>query len=288
MLRFTPATLSALLFICLSSSAAHAQQTSSPYPGQPPTSGPWNAEEQRLNAQLRDSIRSLGSGPAGPSNFPREYFDSFFLPRDFADRREDLLRPTQAERAPYATFLKQPHTGLVKLVPQSARAVSVKDLLKTKKANQTPAMFPGGGAFYSFIFRDHSPDIADLKLRDGQFEVGFSADVLAGIVVLGDAAVDSLTTASPGVQTLAQYERPARRKQAIAEHDQLKRGITIADYRISTAAPVRDNTTYAFRSIAYGRSDHLIVFRIVKQNADGSVLLLWKRIAKLSPPKLKK
>ena len=286
MFRLTSAAFSALMFVCLSYSAAYAQVTPSPYPRQPPTSGPISVEERQLNQQLRESLYSLGNGPDGPSNFSREDLGTF--PKFLSDRREDLLRPTKAERAPYAVFLKQPQTGLVKLIPRPAKVVDVRDLLKTKKGDQTPSMFPGGGAFYSFTQRRHSPDFADIKIKDGQFEVGFGSDVLAGILSLGDVPIDSLTNASQGVQALAQYPRPSRRKQAIAEFDQFKRGVKLDSYDISTAAAVRENTSYALRSIAYGSSDQLVVFRVVKQNTDGSVLLLWKRVARQSAPKLKK
>jgi hypothetical protein len=70
--------------------------------------------------------------------------------------------------------------------------------------------------------------------------------------------------------------------------------------------PVADNTTYALRSIAYQgtimrsiqtltyneldvdkRRDVIVVFRVVKRDADGSVTILWKELSNKNAPKLK-
>jgi hypothetical protein len=196
-----------------------------------------------------------------------------------------MLRPTAVERATYAQFLKQPHSGLVRLLPEKDKVVSVERL---GKEGSTVYLFSGGGAYYSFTKLDHWADAwADLKLKNGNLEVAFRPDVLGAITMLGDVPIESLTSDSLGVSILAKYARPVERMRAMSEYERFKGGVTLAGYELQTQVPIHENKTYALRSIAYGRSDLLVGVRVVKQNEDGSVLLLWKRLHKFSVPKLK-
>lgn len=254
----------------------------------PPTSGPWNMEEERQKAQQREAINSARYGPDGSSSGARgadNQRHSFDFARDLRGKQEKMLRPTAVERATYAQFLKQPLAGLVKLLPEKDKVVSVERL---GKEGPTVYMFPGGGAYYSFTKLNHWPDAwADLKLRDRKLQVAFEADVVGAITMLGDVPIESLTSDSPGVNVLETYPRPVDIRQAKSERERFKGGVTLAGYELQTQVPVHENKTYALRSIAYGRSDLLVAVRVVKHNEDGSVLLLWKRLDKFSAPKLK-
>jgi hypothetical protein len=42
------------------------------------------------------------------------------------------------------------------------------------------------------------------------------------------------------------------------------------------------------RSVDYGGSDVLVAFRVVRQDADGSVVLLWKMLKKFDKPVLER
>jgi hypothetical protein len=243
-------------------------------------------EDERLKSQLREANDSIRKGPDGWSNFARKdgrY--AYETGPDLIGWPEESLRPTKAEYATHAEFLKQPHVGLVRLLPPSLKVVSVDQLGKEKPAGPK---VPGGGAYYSFTKLNHVPGYwADLKLSEGNLEVAFGPDVVGAITILGDVPLDSLTSDSPGVSTLATYARPLMSDRAKRDNERFKSGVTLAGYSLLTQAPVHENTTYALRSIAYGRSDLLVTVRVVKKNDDGSVLLLWKRIDKLSKPKLK-
>jgi hypothetical protein len=46
------------------------------------------------------------------------------------------------------------------------------------------------------------------------------------------------------------------------------------------------STTYALRSLCFGTSDVLVVFRVVRIDVDGSVILAWKLLNKYSLPRL--
>lgn len=290
MLRFISSAAFLVVLISVNISPVRGQSIPPPIPGprNPPTSGPWNTEEQRVNSQIREAYNSLSNGPDGRSNGARgadnqRYSFDFYI--DLRRKQEKALRPTAVERAPYAQFLTQTHTGLVKLLPEKDKVVSVERL---GKEGPTVYKFPGGGAYYSFTKLDHWPDgWADLKLKNGNLEVAFEPDVLGALIALGDVSLDSLTRDNPGVRILAHYARPSQRKQAIIEDNRFISGVAVDNFVLKTAFPVHAQMTYALRSIAYGRSDLLVAVRVVKQNDDGSVLLLWKRLDKFSAPKLK-
>lgn len=282
MIRLIFAAVISIFILGLSISSIYGQQRNDNRFGT--TNVPWNIEDQRLKAQLREANDSLGYGPDGRSNFDRKDPYAFDTKTDLSAQWEQILRPTRAERATHAQFLKHPHVGLVRLLSHS-KVVTIDDL---SKGTLNTLRFPGGGAFYSFTRLNHSPWRADLKLKDGNLEVAFGPDVIGAVTTLGDVPIDSLTPGSPGVSTLATYAPPLERNQAQSDYERFEGGLTLSGYTFWTQVPVHENTTYALRSIAYGRSDLLIAIRVVKQNADGSVLLLWKRMDKFSTPKLSK
>jgi hypothetical protein len=247
-------------------------------------------DDMRQKAQMQEANASLKQGPAGRSYFEHGSPYAFNKNTALFRHREDLLKPTQAERATHAQFLKQQHVGLVRLFPSrvspyGAKVVTVDTLTKEQ---QNAAIYPGSGAFYSFTTKNHLPGArADIWLKDGNLVVGFGSEVLGALTILGDVPIDSLTIDSPGVRTLATYSPPSESEQAESEHQRFKDGVVLANYPFQTQRPVYENTTYALRSIAYGRSDLLVAFRVVKQDSDGSVLFLWKRLSKFSTPKFK-
>ena len=46
--------------------------------------------------------------------------------------------------------------------------------------------------------------------------------------------------------------------------------------------PLEINATYLLRSMIFGSSDVLVAFRIVRQDPDGSAIILWKRLKQYS------
>jgi hypothetical protein len=46
------------------------------------------------------------------------------------------------------------------------------------------------------------------------------------------------------------------------------------------------DSTYLLRSVNYNTSDLLVAFRVVRIDADNSVIIAWKRLKKYSTPNL--
>jgi hypothetical protein len=287
MTRFIYATIFCLiLFGALPVSSVSGQQSRNNIP----TTGPWDSDYQRQKGQEQDARNSIAHGPDGSIRGSRMDYSrygaiNFRMTAILIEEQEKALRPEKADLAANAQFLKQPHAGLVRLLPAKAgKVVSVEKLGKEGK----PVTFPGGGAFYSFTKLNHVPDVwSDLKFIDGGFEVAFGQEVLGALTMLGDVPLDSVTIENPAVSLLAKYAPPSKVKQAKGEYERFKKGVSLENHLFKTTLPVQKNMTYALRSIAYDRADLLIAFRVLKQETDGSILLLWKRIEKFPTPKLK-
>ena len=53
-----------------------------------------------------------------------------------------------------------------------------------------------------------------------------------------------------------------------------------------THLPAIINNTYILRGIHYSDSDVLVAFRVVRKDADDSVIILWKLLKKYPKPEL--
>src|SRR5205085_8594765 len=80
--------------------------------------------------------------------------NSTFYSKKMTEAQKKLLAPAPEDQAAYRDFLRQPHTGLVRLMPRGQY-----ELAPTIDASRDPAtVLPilGGGAFYSFTERTHN------------------------------------------------------------------------------------------------------------------------------------
>jgi hypothetical protein len=229
--------------------------------------------------------------------------------------KERLLLETSAEdRAAFAEFLKQPNTGLIRLLPRAQynRLLTIN----------------GGGAYYSFARLTHEygygSDIElqmvqrrndfeyqasrrgnDFEHQAGQrrydfehqvspsteilepaFITGFAGADYGFLANLGKVPLDKVTLEHEGVKFLASYVPPSAEPEARAEFQRARSGIGKAGFGYRSTLPVLINNTYVLRSINYNRSDVLVAFHVVRMEGDASVMLLWKRLKRFSKPEL--
>ena len=180
-----------------------------------------------------------------------------------------FLAPSAEDIADFAQFLSQPDTGIARLMP--------------RETYDGKLLTRGGGSLYSFTRLSHNYGLgSDIGLERGQLSVGFAGADFGFLTSLGNAAIDAVTAEQPGVSFLVEFKTPsteaeARLQQRRAEIGFAEQGFM---YRSSLAATV--SSTYALRSVSYGTSDVLVVFRVIRQDSDGSLTLVWK-ILKLFP-----
>lgn len=188
-------------------------------------------------------------------------------------RETVLLAPPRADAAAHDAFLAQPGTGLVRLLPRE----KWDGKLSTR----------GGGAYYSFTNKTHEYGYgSDIQLEQDYFSVGFAGADYGLLVNLGDVPLETLTAEAEGVSHLAGLATPSAESEARDLKRRTKRGFEEGGRTYHSRLPVGVRQTYALRSINYSQWDVLVGFRVLRQDSDGSVVLLWKFLKKYPPPSL--
>ena len=199
---------------------------------------------------------------------------------------KQLLAVPPEDRALYADFLRQSRTGLVRLLPRETfdRKLSLR----------------GGGAYYSFARRVHEYGYgSDIELQRGRLSVGFAGADFGFITDLGDTPLESVTAETDAVRFIADFKVPSAEAEARATSLQFAstrwrrgegrvEGQQVGGWTYSRSLPAVVGHAYALRSVNYDRSDLLVAFRVLRQDDNGSVVLLWKILEKYPTPALER
>lgn len=204
----------------------------------------------------------------------------------------------------YADFLKQRDTGVVKLNSDISCFSDTGTVVASEQC--LPFKMPGAGIAYSFRTESYRlPRLADVILHDGTFKTG---GIFQSVTVteIGDVPLETLTLETKGMKYLADII-PARDSEEFTRFDQkIAAGIASDGLTYNKAQPVKVNTTYAMRSIAYRgkymravdkyeyneldydkRRDVIVAFRVIDKDAAGNVTILWKQLKDAEAPVLK-
>lgn len=197
-------------------------------------------------------------------------------PLKLTKEEKQLLFPTKEEKADYAQFLKQKNTGLIRLLLQGKYKGKIS--------------INGNGSYYSFGYKTHvsgyGSDICFSYPLD--FSASLGTEQQFGLISnLGDVAIEEITTDSVGVKFLFDFIPPSKKADINTQKFSFLEGAAVNGFNYRTFVRAKLNNTYVLRSINYDRYDVLVVFRVVKQDDDGSVTILWKRLKKFSTPSLK-
>ncbi|HEX7315242.1 MAG TPA: hypothetical protein VF297_15045 [Pyrinomonadaceae bacterium] len=191
-------------------------------------------------------------------------------------REAELLAPSDEDRKTYAEFLARPDTGLIRLLPREKWGGK----LSTN----------GGGAFYSFTRLTHEYGYgSDVMLEQGNLMVGFAGADFGFMIDLCDVPLEDVSEETEKVRLMASFKTPAAEADARAAKRQFgSHEGPNSPWTYRSRLPVIAGCTYALRSINYGDSDVLVAFNIVRRDTDGSVVLLWKMVAKYPKPSLQR
>ncbi len=211
---------------------------------------------------------------------------------------EDLskIKPAQKYFVQFADFLKDKNTGLARLHPymkcDQGLTVSIQEIERCADTLQ----IRGGGSFYSFRNRttiNESGNWSDIQLTDGKFVVG-SKTQFGLIRELGEVvSLEELSLKSKEFEFLLKYKPKSYFQEVKLEKERLDKGLID---RFSSSAELKLNSTYILRSIAYqlqfvkvldNRADIIVAFKVIAQEDDGSIILLWKQLKSNTPKKLK-
>ncbi|MFY9572584.1 MAG: hypothetical protein WAV20_14385 [Blastocatellia bacterium] len=190
---------------------------------------------------------------------------------ELKETEQQFLAPSSKDRARYADFLTQPDTGLIHLLP--------------REIFQDKLTIAGGGAYYSFASQSHEYGLgSDIQLEQGRFKAGFSGSDFGFLTRLGKVAIEDITLDQPGAQFLSTFAAPTRERDARDQQTRAAAGFDVNGFTYISRDKVKRKTSYLLRSVVYGFSDLLVVFRIVTQDDDGSVVIVWKILKKFPVP----
>ena len=186
---------------------------------------------------------------------------------------EKFMAVSAQDRAAYAEFLTGPDTGLIRLLP--------------REKYEKKMTLRGGGAYYSFVRLTHEYGYgSDIELNGSQFRVGFAGADFGFLAALGETPIESITLEHPGVTYLASYTAPSDEPEAREQYRRGHPGFEVEGFRYSSSISALPGYTYVLRSIDYGSSDVLVAFHVVRQDKDGSMVLVWKLLKRFFAPNL--
>lgn len=202
----------------------------------------------------------------------------------------------------YAAFLKKGRTGIVRLHNAD---ICVPNSLVIHASAGCPNNVAGKATAYSFRAGNYRlPLFADIFFKgnkistSGVFTIGVYSD-------LGTADINTLNASSEGIKELLDFEPPDKEDEIDRQSSILSRGVQIGSFVYGPTVTVNTESTYVLRSVAYKgkllkgekpkavnvlasdeRKDVTVIFKIVRQNSDGSIVLLWKELNRAAPPKV--
>ena len=204
----------------------------------------------------------------------------------------------------YAGFLRQPKTGLTKLIDNKECAENTKIVVAT--ANCLQYTMPGAGGSFSFRTENYRiPRLSDLTFTDKSFQAlgVFLHGILANI---GDLPLEEITLRTKGLKYLADFQPEPDYEKSKEIDSQLVKGVKSDGFLYRRGLFAVENTTFTLRSIAYGgkymravktltynefdfdkRKDVIVVFRIVEKDEAGNVTILWKELQEKNSPEVK-
>lgn len=193
---------------------------------------------------------------------------------EIAALEPQLFSITDADRREFADFLTQPQTGLIRLLPREKYT-------KLLTIN-------GGGGYYSFTRSTHEYGYgSDIALESGMLSVGFAGADYGMLLNLGDISLNQVSE-HRATRALFDYTPPTKEVDVRRHQRQVYYGVELSGFNFKNRASAKVSNTYLLRSISFERSDIAVAFRVVKEDTDGSFMLLFKVVKKFPTPELER
>jgi hypothetical protein len=160
------------------------------------------------------------------------------------------IAPSAELRNKYAEFLRQPNTGLTKLINDRGCSENTKVVVVSDECLQYT--MPGSGSSFSFRTQNYRiPRLADITFTNNSFQA--TGAILHGIFVkLGDVPLESVTLETESMKYLVDFQPETDYEKARQIDLELSEGVEQNGFLYRRGFYAVENTTYALRSIAYG------------------------------------
>lgn len=260
-------------------------------------------DRQDKNFEFAKSVK-LGRDLVSPS-LTREQKNIKKDARKYAELLDKMLAAPPQYQTAFADLLKDKKMYLVRIYPDQKCNLLNEKTISSQEAERCDGIIPyaGGGSFYSFKEKTNvyfTSSGADIHFIDGKFIVDLKRFGKGIISEIGDVDLENISLNSASVKFLIESEPKKTLVEAKEENKLLEKGINSNGFNYSSAAFIKLNSTYVMRSIAYktkerivfkntrpgqevtdisGTSkDELIAFKVVGQEKDGSIIILWKKL----------
>lgn len=259
---------------------------------------------QKINKEQSSSVGEMSPAEIAKA-IKRTKAENEERTRRLAEINQKLAAPVEYQNR-FAEFLKTKNTGLARLFPdKNCGEGLIVDVKELERCSNT-AEIKGAGSIYS-IRLNELPNYLPLELilsYVGNSDIHFVGDkFIVGneqiqdiIGNIGEGELSEITVKSDAFKFLTDFKPGKTITQVRLQNEILKKGVGNNNYTYSTSASVKLNNTYVLRSIAYNRfadrsnfwaTDQLVAFKIVGQETDGSVVILWKKLKEKNAPFLK-
>jgi hypothetical protein len=219
---------------------------------------------------------------------PRARRDVYVAEYHPSKSEKKLLAPTPEDLQTFAELIRLPDSGLIRIFPAGPwRVVSV-DQLESK---ETPE-FVYFASRYSFTKTKHGLSLqgyvdpglgwAEIKFEADMLTAGFTRSSVGLLLSLGDVPLQTITETTPGVSVMAEFHGPRDHQEERHYVLACREGFELNGFVYRSSLPARVNNTYVLRSISNKRADILVALRIVREDENGSLTLLWKKL-KVNP-----
>ena len=198
---------------------------------------------------------------------------------ELAVLEKKIIAISDSDREQFAAFLNQPQAGVIRLLPREIYDGNSKRRLAIS----------GGGAYYSFGRKTHEYGYgSDIELAQEHLSVGFAGADYGLLLNLGDISLDQAANDHVATRALLDYTPPVKEAEIRAENRKLWQGIELSGFTFKSRVPAIVSNTYLLRSISIDTSDTVVVFRIVRKDTDGSLILVYKVLKTFPKPKMER
>lgn len=249
---------------------------------------------------------------APPDNGAKEVFRLSVLRKNIeplyrkpSKKELEIVAPKPELINNFAEFLRQPNTGLTKLIKDTGCAENTKIVQATDGCLKYT--MPGAGNSYSFRVKNYRISrLADLTFTENSFQA--TGVILQGIIAnIGDVPLAKVSLQTDGVKFLTDFQPDDDYDKAKIVDRKLSVGIREGNFLYRRALYAVENTTFVLRSIAYNgkyfqamkgitynefdfdnRKDVIVAFRIAEKDDEGNVTILWKELRRKDAPVIKR
>lgn len=216
----------------------------------------------------------------------------------------ELVAPESETAAKYAGFLRQPKTGLIRLLSEAGCQENVNLVNATEFCIKYKNLF--GGSSYSFRTENYTIGrFADIVYRNGvlysygKMTLGFIADLGSGV------SPGEVSARTAGAKYVFDFAPPEKLSLIETAALNFQKGVLADGFTYRKFYTLQENHVYLMRSVAYkrreqvernkvvyddltndNRKDVIVVFQVVRLSGEDGVTLLWKELQRKDVAKI--